>query len=84
MFPTLVANWRAVLKHAWSVKIMLLAMLLDVFAAVAPFLSLPIHPALLAAAGAVATGGAFIARFVAQKPLAQPPADPLWTNGDDE
>ncbi len=81
----LVANWRAVLRYAWSVRLMLIAALASGIEVALPLLDgvLPVPPGLFALLCLAATVGAFIARFLAQKPLATP-ADPLWTNGDDE
>lgn len=86
MLPIPIANWRAVLKHAWSVRLMLIAALASGIEVALPLLDgvLPVPPSLFALLCLAATVGAFVARFVAQKPLAPPPADPLWTNGDDE
>lgn len=67
-----IRDWRAVLRHAWSVKLILLALLLDVIASAIPFVEVPVHSAIPAALGALATGGAFLARFVAQKALTAP------------
>lgn len=75
---TLLPNWRAVLRHAHSVRLMILAALLDGIAAgigqVPPWL-LPL-PAWIAAGAltmlaGLATGAALIARVVAQKELSQ-------------
>jgi hypothetical protein len=80
----LVANWRAVLKNAWSVRLMLLAALASGIEVALPLLQgvLPVPPGLFAILCLVATVGAFIARFVAQKTLAEPPAEPDFETGD--
>jgi len=79
----LTANWRAVLRHAWSVRLILLALLLDMVAAALPFVEVPVHPAIPSILGALATGGAFLARFVAQKRLSAPPVTTItWETGD--
>lgn len=79
----LTANWRAVLRHAWSVRLILLALLLDVAAAAIPFVEVPVHPAIPAILGSLATGGALLARFVAQKRLSAPePTTITWETGE--
>lgn len=79
----LTANWRAVLRHAWSVRLILLALLLDGVAAAIPFVEVPIHPAIPPALGALATTGALFARIVAQKRLAGPDTTTIpWTTGE--
>lgn len=67
----IVANWRAVLRCAWSIRLMILAGLLSGIEVALPLLDglLPIPPGIFAAMSAVATAGAFIARLVAQKGL---------------
>lgn len=64
----LVANWRAVLTRAWSVRLMVLAFVLTVFEVALPLLDgyLPIPPYTFAALSGLATAGAFVARLVAQ------------------
>lgn len=59
-------DWRAVLRHAWSVRLMLLAALLTSVEAVLPFFSdfVPRWP--FAALTFVVVTAALIARFVAQ------------------
>jgi hypothetical protein len=65
----LTSNWREVLKKAWSVR-------LSALAAVLSFLeagfwiaggSLPFQPGTLFVLSGLASGGAFLARLVAQK-----------------
>lgn len=65
----LIAEWRAVLRHAWSVRLLLLAGALDALStglAVDPYL-LPVPAGLAALAAGIASGAALISRFVAQK-----------------
>lgn len=64
-----VANWRAVLTRAWSVRFIVLAALLSGAEVALPFLDgvLPVPPGVFAGLSALATGGAFLARLVAQK-----------------
>lgn len=65
----LVANWRAVLRHAWSVRLVVIAALLSGAEIALPLLDgyLPIPRGVFAALSAFATAGAFIARLVVQQ-----------------
>lgn len=63
----LIHNWRQVLKRAWSVKLIVLAAVLTGIEAMLPFIALPIPPGLFAWLTLVVTGGAFVARFLAQR-----------------
>lgn len=67
----LVANWRAVLQRAWSVRLMLLAAILSGIEVAIPFLDgvLPVEPGVFAALSGLAVTLAFVARFVAQRKL---------------
>jgi hypothetical protein len=64
-----VRNWRAVLRYAWSIRLMLLAGLLSGAEVVLPLLDgiLPIPPRLFALLTFFTVGFAFVARLVAQK-----------------
>jgi hypothetical protein len=64
----LVANWRAVLTKAWSVRLMATAFVLTVLEVALPLLDgyLPIPQYTFAALSGLATAGAFIARLVVQ------------------
>lgn len=66
-----VENWREVAKHAWSVRLMLLASMLSGLEVILPFVGTRIPGPewfkALVLFGIVA--GAFIARFVAQQRL---------------
>jgi hypothetical protein len=66
-----VANWRAVLRRAWSVRLMLLAGLLSGAEVALPLLDgiLPIPPGVFAALTFITVGAAFVARLVVQKGL---------------
>lgn len=63
---TPIADWRRVLQHAWSVRLMLLAAFLTAVEAVLPFLSdlIPRWP--FAILTFVVVAAALVARFVAQ------------------
>jgi hypothetical protein len=66
-----VANWRAVLRRAWSIRLMLLAGLLSGAEVALPLLDgiLPIPPGAFAPLTVVTVGAAFVARLVVQKGL---------------
>lgn len=70
---TLVANWRRVLRHAWSVRLMLLAALLSGAEIALPLLEgvLPVPPLTFAALSGLTTAAALIARFVAQDTIGE-------------
>ena len=77
----LIANWRAVLKHAASVRLLVIAAILSGIEAALPLLDLPIRPGLLALLTFVVTVAAFVARFVVQKTLT-PSNEPHWDTGE--
>jgi len=62
-------NWRAILKHAWSVRLLALAGVLTGMEAVLPFADglIPIPKGWLAGLSFLVIGGAFVARLVAQQ-----------------
>lgn len=67
----LVENWAAILKHAWSVRLMLLAALLSgievtIQVMLAFTVKPPIPPGVFAALAGFITIAACVARFVAQ------------------
>ncbi|KPH80535.1 hypothetical protein [Bosea vaviloviae] len=66
---TLVANWKRVLKHAWSIRLIILAGLLSGAEIALPLLDglLPVPKGVFAGLSFVATAGAFVARLVAQE-----------------
>ena len=78
----LTANWQAVLRHAWSVRFIVLAAILSGIEAALPFLNgaLPIAPGLFGLLTLIATVAAFVARFVAQRTV--PPAEIHWETGE--
>lgn len=65
----LVWNWRAVLKHAWSIRLLLLAGLLTGLEAVLPLAGglIAIPAGWLAGLSFFVIGGAFVARLIAQQ-----------------
>ena len=66
-----VPNWRDVLKHAWSVRIMLVAVVLSGAEAVVPYLDtlIDISPKRFAAIMFFVSMAALAARFAAQKKI---------------
>lgn len=64
----LISNWRAVLKHAWSVRLLLLAGILSGLEVALPLLDgiLPVPPTTFAVLSGLCVCMAFIARLVAQ------------------
>ncbi len=64
----LVADWKAILRHAWSIRFLLLAGLLSGAEVALPLLQglLPISPGLFAGLSLIAVAAAFVARLVAQ------------------
>jgi hypothetical protein len=65
---TLVANWRRVLRYAWSIRAMLFAGLLSGPGVTLPLLDglLPIPPGIFAGLSDLTVAAAFIARLIAQ------------------
>ena len=70
----LVANWREVLRHAWSIRLMFVAALLSGLDAAQPLVAglLPIPPMVFAGLAALIAAGAVIARLVAQQQFTSP------------
>lgn len=79
---TPIADWRRVLKHAWSVRLMIIAALLSGAEAALPFLDLPFPRGLLAVLSMTVTAAAFVARFIVQRSLATPSTEPDWEDGE--
>lgn len=67
----LVENWRDVLRHAWSVRLLILAGVLSGAEVALPLLDglLPIPQGVFASLSGLVVCGAFVARLVAQKGL---------------
>lgn len=66
-----VANWAAVLRYAWSLRLMALAAVLSAVEVAIPYLDdvLPLPPGIFALLAGLVTLGAMAARFVAQAPI---------------
>ncbi|WP_427928612.1 hypothetical protein [Agrobacterium cavarae] len=63
----LIANWREVLKRAWSIRWIVLAGILSGIEVFLPFIDGYIPRGLFAALSAAATCAAFISRILVQK-----------------
>lgn len=74
----LVWNWRQVLRYAWSIRLILLAGLLSGAEVALPLIHAvaPVPPGIFAALSFLATGGAFVARLVAQETVSGSGAQP--------
>lgn len=75
----LVSNWRAILKRAWSVRLMMAAAFFSGLEVCLPLLDgyIDIPPRLFAILSGLTVSAAFIARFTAQKGInnGKPPQD---------
>jgi len=65
----LVANWRAVLSHAWSIKFMLIAGVFSGLEFALPYMRgfFPLDSGVFALLAFVATAGGVISRLIAQR-----------------
>jgi len=63
----LLPNWRAILKRAWSIRLMLLAGLLTGMEFILPMVSHSLPDGVFAGLSFLAVSSALIARLVAQK-----------------
>lgn len=65
----LIANWRAVLRHAWSIKFMLAAGVFTGLEFILPYVRdyLPIGSGWFTALAFIATAGGLITRLLAQR-----------------
>jgi len=66
-----VANWRAVLRRAWSVRLIAAAVALSSLEVALPLIDglVPIPPGVFLALSVFANVGAFVARHIAQKDI---------------
>ncbi|TGP22284.1 MULTISPECIES: hypothetical protein [unclassified Mesorhizobium] len=71
----LVDNWRAVLKHAWTVRIAIFAALLNGIAVTVAIITgaMPFPPIWLAIVNGVLTAAVPIVRLIPQKPISGDP-----------
>ncbi|MEJ5899645.1 DUF7940 domain-containing protein [Ochrobactrum teleogrylli] len=65
----LVSDWKRVLARAWSIRLLLLAVILSGVEVALPLIgdALPIPTGAFAALSLIITAGAFVARIVSQK-----------------
>ena len=65
----LIADWRRVLRRAWSIRLMIAAGLLSGVEVALPLLDgfVPVPAGIFAALSALTTAAAFVARLLAQK-----------------
>ncbi|MCF1740714.1 DUF7940 domain-containing protein [Paradevosia shaoguanensis] len=70
----LLPDWKRVLRHAWSIRLILLAGLLSGLEVAQPLVAdiLPIPPLTFAILAMMVTAAAFVARLMAQKSLTEP------------
>lgn len=62
-------EWRAIVRKAWSVRLMALAFAFTVAETTLPFFSDVVPPRLFAVLSGLSVAGAFVSRLVAQKDL---------------
>lgn len=79
----LIPNWRVVLRHAWSIRLLAIAGGLSFLEVLLPLIGarLPFPPLITALLIAASSAGAFVARFVAQRQITPP--DPLDQHYED-
>lgn len=66
----LLTDWKRILKRAWSIRLLILAGVLSGIEVILPFFSDAIPRGPFAVLSFLAVAGAFVARLVAQKELA--------------
>lgn len=73
----LIPNWRVVISHAWSIRLMLLAAVLSGLEVALPFMPsfITIPDRTFAVLSGLTVAAAFVARLLAQQKLSKP--DPL-------
>lgn len=67
----LVENWRAVLRHAWSVRLLVIAVMMSGVEAALPLLEgvITVPPGIFAALSGFVGAGALLARVILQNDL---------------
>ena len=67
----LVANWRAVLTRAWSIRLLILAAIFSGLEVALPLMEgfFPLDPGVFATLSGLTTAGALVARVIAQKDI---------------
>ena len=71
---TLVADWKRILRKAWSIRLLLLAGLLSGIEVMLPFYDGSMPRGWFAALSGLTVAGAFVARIVAQPRMYEPEA----------
>lgn len=66
----LIADWKRVVRKAWSIRLLLLAGVLSAFEVALPFFGDGMPRGTFAALSGLSVGGAFVARLLAQKDMA--------------
>lgn len=67
--PKLSADWRTVLRHAWTIRLMAVVFVLSILEVFLSLVALPIPPLASAVITGLVSAGAFWARLVAQKDI---------------
>lgn len=67
--PRLLPHWRKILRHAWSVRLIVIALVLTVLEVALPWMGGVLPPGLLGILAGLASAGAFIARLLVQQEL---------------
>lgn len=69
LLPRVRKDWRKLIRYAWSIRLLGIAGIFSGFEVALPFLQnvLPVPLGVFAGLSALATGGAFVARLLAQK-----------------
>ena len=67
--PKLNPEWRKILRHAWSIRLLIVAGVLSAAEVALPLIQgiLPVPTGVFAALSGLATAGAFVTRLLAQK-----------------
>lgn len=78
----LVANYRAVLKHAWSIKILLASIVLQLVLLAVPGLIEQFPPPVISVVAVLLDLLTFGARLIGQRAVETIITDPAWETGD--
>lgn len=72
MIPKLKANWWALIKKAWSIRLMALAFIFTVLETAMPYLQgwLPVPDMLFGTLSGLCVAGGFVARLLVQNDIA--------------
>lgn len=72
----LIPNWREVISHAWSMRLIAIAAVLEAIEVALPFFSDAFPTGVFSVVGLLVSVGALVARLIAQ-PHTLPPAAPV-------